>query len=62
MMSGAAISTAPATLKISDGYKGMMEALTVRRQAFHLTVKEAQFPPDVVVGTYRNCFFLAVIV
>lgn len=61
-MSGAAISTAPATLKIFDGYKGMMEAPTVRRQVFHLTVKEAQFPLDVVVGTYRIRFFLAVIV
>ena len=43
---------ATATLRISDGRQGKVEALVVRSRAFQVIAEEARAAPDVVTSMY----------
>ncbi|KAL7608806.1 hypothetical protein Lser_V15G12358 [Lactuca serriola] len=42
----------PATLRITDGHQGRVEAPTARSRAFQLTAEDAREAPDVVMGSF----------
>ena len=56
------VAPSPTNLRITDARQGRVEAPTVRKKAFQLTVEEAQATPNMVTGMYLLLISLCILI